>query len=320
MKSYKKLVILATLLCTITGCVHYTELNELEVVENLSIDFVEDTYCVVASTLEKKEEITRNITKGCGKTLEIAMQNIKVKENKKLYIAHLNLLLITENVYREHLKEVLEFFLNNTDSRNDFDIALTKNANILEQENIEDLAKMIKTTFEDTATTKPIILEEFLKELLEEESTHLPVLEIEQESIRVSGIVIIKGKELIPLSEEETSLYNIVNNSCLQATIDKNRVLSNQTRISMKNEQLKIEIESMLSKENQEYEKMINEKITKMFEKYKNENIDIFHLKQKIKQKNPTFLTKYANYLEKIQWQIDVKVKNTTKTNRRLPE
>ena len=55
MKSYKKLIILATLLCTITGCVHYTELNELEVVENLSIDFVEDTYCVVASTLEKKE-------------------------------------------------------------------------------------------------------------------------------------------------------------------------------------------------------------------------------------------------------------------------
>mgnify|MGYP001861460587 CR=1 FL=1 len=77
-----RLIFLFCLLFLPTGCLHYVELGELEVVENISIDYQEDTFQIIATLIEKKEEdLTRKIIKGKGSSIEEAME--KIKTNKK---------------------------------------------------------------------------------------------------------------------------------------------------------------------------------------------------------------------------------------------
>lgn len=304
----RKLLIIV-LLVFVTGCVNYVELADIEVIENLAIDYEGKMYKIAVTTVSKDKEKEYKVKKAQGNTLNNAIQNLKMKENKKIYIAHLNLLLLTEDVVESNLDDVIKFFLNNSESRNDFDIAITEGLDVLDD--AKDIKNTIKIIEEDLATTKSILFEEFLSDILDENPTYLPVVLTNN---KIDGIMVIKTfKDMISLKEEECILYNFMDNSIKQTTFREIPVLSSMTSYNFKDGTLNLDINLTTSVNDGKIEKKLEEAIKEMFNKYKKKNIDIFDIGNKICNKNTNYCKKHQESLLKdIKLFIDVKLENKT--------
>ena len=304
----RKLLIIV-LLVFVTGCVNYVELADIEVIENLAIDYEDKMYKIAVTTVSKDKEKEYKVKKAQGNTLNDAIQNLKMKENKKIYIAHLNLLLLTKDVVESNLDDVIEFFLNNSESRNDFDIAITEGLDVLDD--AKDIKNGIKIVEEDLATTKSILFEEFLSDVLDENTTYLPLVLTNN---KIDGIMIIKTfKDMISLKEEECILYNFMDNSIKQTTFREIPVLSSMTSYNFKDGTLNIDINLTTSVNDGKIERKLEEAIKEMFNKYKKKNIDIFNIGNKICNKNTNYCKKHQESLLKdVKLFIDVKLENKT--------
>lgn len=304
----RKLLIIV-LLVFVTGCVNYVELADIEVIENLAIDYEDKMYKIAVTTVSKDKEKEYKVKKAQGNTLNDAIQNLKMKENKKIYIAHLNLLLLTKDVVESNLDDVIEFFLNNSESRNDFDIAITEGLDVLDD--AKDIKNGIKIVEEDLATTKSILFEEFLSDVLDENTTYLPLVLTNN---KIDGIMVIKTfKDMISLKEEECILYNFMDNSIKQTTFREIPVLSSMTSYNFKDGTLNIDINLTTSVNDGKIERKLEEAIKEMFNKYKKKNIDIFNIGNKICNKNTNYCKKHQESLLKdVKLFIDVKLENKT--------
>lgn len=304
-----KKILIIIILVFVTGCVNYVELADIEVIENLAIDYEDKMYKIAITTVSKDKEKEYKVKKAQGNTLNNAIQNLKMKENKKIYISHLNLLLLTKDVVESNLDDVIEFFLNNSESRNDFDIAITEGLDVLDD--AKDIKNGIKIVEEDLATTKGILFEEFLSDILDENPTYLPVVLTNN---KIDGIMVIKTfKDMISLKEEECILYNFMDNSIKQTTFREIPVLSSMTAYNFKDGTLNIDINLTTSVNDGKIEKKLEEAIKEMFNKYKKKNIDIFNIENKICNKNTNYCKKHQESLLKdIKLFIDVKLENKT--------
>lgn len=296
----------------ITGCASYVELSELEVVESLAIDYKNEEYSVFATLIEKDEEIKREVVNGNGKTLQSALKNIKTKKNKKLYIAHLNLLLLTKEAINEKMTEINTFFLENTESRNDFSVAIIDSVDVVFNiDKQKDIAKKIRIVEEDLGRTKSCYFEEFLKDILSRDKGYLPLIQKKEEELITNGIWIIEGKKLsTQLTEEETILFNYLHNSIQKTTYKEISVLSSDTFIRKKQEKLVITIESILLHENEEYSTLLKNDILEMFQRFKEQGIDIFDLVPFLKLSNSNM---ESVALKNLELEIHVKSQTTAK-------
>ena len=304
-----KKILIIIILVFVTGCVNYVELADIEVIKNLAIDYEDKMYKIAVTTVSKDKEKEYKVKKAQGNTLNNAIQNLKMKENKKIYIAHLNLLLLTEDVVESNLDDVIKFFLNNSESRNDFDIAITESLDVLDD--AKDIKNGIKIVEEDLATTKSILFEEFLSDILDENPTYLPLVLTNN---KIDGIMVIKTfKDMISLKEEECILYNFMDNSIKQTTFREIPVLSSMTSYNFKDGTLNIDINLTTSVNDGKIERKLEEAIKEMFNKYKKKNIDIFNIENKICNKNTNYCKKHQESLLKdVKLFIDVKLENKT--------
>lgn len=314
-----KFIVLILFIFFSTGCISYVELSDLEVIENITIDYKDNTYTIYVTSIEKEENLVYEVTKGEGKAIEEALNNIKTKENKKLYIAHLKLLLITPSANNEKLKEIISFFLENSESRNDFSVALIEDTSQIEDsDKTKDIAQKIKIIEEDLATTKACYFEDLLKDLLEKNQSYLPIIKNEEDSLQVKGIQILKDNKKIELTEEETILFNYMNNDIHKTSFKENNILSNTTIIQTNDTDIEIQIESVLANKTENYQEDLKEAILEMLKKYQEQEIDVFNLTYIIKKQNPSIKEDEVTLLKSIELNIIVKEKATKKQERKI--
>ena len=169
-----KKIILILFLFFVTGCNSYTELNDLGIIEKIAIEYKDSKYRLHASIINKLDNDT-NIKNYqiIASNIPDLFDNLSLFLNKKIYLSHLNLLIINDSINTNNLKELINFFLNNNDTREDFLVVTTNNIdnlfNNLKWNEINDLVnintktgKSIYTTMFDIASNyyldKPIYL------------------------------------------------------------------------------------------------------------------------------------------------------------------
>ena len=294
-----------------TGCYSYVELGRLDVVENLGIDYQDGKFLVTATTISKKEEeYMYQVYTADGASIQDAIQNIKIQENKKLYIAHLDLLILTPALIEERLEDVINYFLQNSESRNDFSMALVSSLDFLEENSDIRPKEMIQIIEEDLGTTKSIQFEEFLKDLLEKEVTYLPTIEV-KDDIVIDSITLIQSNQILNhLSDTECVLYNFVMNAIHQTNFHNTTVLSNQTITHFRKNKIHIMIDAILGQEDLEFGDALEQEILQMFDKYRNLGIDIFRFQRLVNARSMKFYEENKqSLLEKIDFSFDIKGK-----------
>ena len=111
----KKYLFLLSIILLFTGCSSYTELNELSIVDTLGIDYIDNKYYLVMNVIEGKlndkdleEEFTTYQTS--GDTLEECFHEIYLQSPKRLYLSHIDLLVLTDNSINNKFMEIIHNF------------------------------------------------------------------------------------------------------------------------------------------------------------------------------------------------------------------
>ena len=133
----KKIVFSFFIIFFTSGCWNYKELNEYSIVTGIAIDKSEDGYKVstLISNVPKGNSGTENsssnsdivVYEGNGKSIAEALKDVGLISPKELYLNSFYTMVISEEVARDGINNVLDFFLKYSSSRNNFNIIIAKN-------------------------------------------------------------------------------------------------------------------------------------------------------------------------------------------------
>lgn len=128
----KKLLLITIIVLLLSGCYNYKELNELAVVSSIAIDKKDDKYLVSAQVMNAKQKEDSEdsqiiVYEEKGNSINEALRNMTMKSSRVLYGGHLSKLVISEEVAKEGIINVLDVFQRLTEVRNEFTITVSKN-------------------------------------------------------------------------------------------------------------------------------------------------------------------------------------------------
>lgn len=130
-----KILLLIPLLFLMTGCWNYHELNELAIVTSMGIDLTDDgEYKVSILIANGKNSQTNNregqsqtvVYSGTGNTISRAFKEINLQIPKIPYIGHLGVVVVSEEVAKEGMRNVLDYLLRSPESVKRFYLIMAK--------------------------------------------------------------------------------------------------------------------------------------------------------------------------------------------------
>lgn len=124
MKKIKYLSILL-LIPLLSGCYNYRELNELAITTALSIDYSDNNFNVIVEVInptKQQDAVSANNSPfvnyySSAPTLQEAFRNIVLDSPRQLYAAQLEMIILSEDIAKSHIPEVLEYFSREPESR-----------------------------------------------------------------------------------------------------------------------------------------------------------------------------------------------------------
>lgn len=271
----KKIIVLVLCLF-LTGCYNYKELNKIAIVSSISIDKKDNNYLVSAQVLNVKPKDDNNssnviVYEEEGKTIEEALRNITKKSNKKLYGGHLSKLVISEEVAKDGIIDIVDLFQRLPEIKDEFTITISKgiDANkvikiMTSPESIPaDFVKnVIDSADVDSALTHSSKLDEFvslyLKKYIDPVITILEVKNYKKQGTTLKNnestypdtkIVLdyvgitYKGKLEDYLDKDETIGYNFIRNNIDQMIIPIKCDKDNYASISILDSKTKVKID-----------------------------------------------------------------------------
>lgn len=300
----------------LTGCTTYKELNEIGIVSALGIERKDNQYQLSATLiLPEKEEgessyrMETMISEGAS--ISTSFHEISKKSGRKIMLSHLSFVAIDNSIV-PYLDDVLNFFLQEEESRNNFPIVLCTNLTpkeLLEQTtDVNEIPLTLEANQKEYGTTFAISLEEMIKINLKSDTIPVPIIKKEEEKLVPDNLAMIKKETIIFLTKEETTSYLYLTNHLEKQEreiIVENEtipisILENHTSIQAKQNHLRIEIDSKIEADStissekikKAYEENLKRDITHLLEKGRTEKIDLFHLYTLVYQNNPHYFQK----------------------------
>ncbi|KON88045.1 spore gernimation protein GerC [Sporosarcina globispora] len=129
------LAIVISMAVLLSGCWNRKELDELGIVLGLGIDKVDDEYLVtlqvvspgdVASKTSSGQRTPFVVYQEKGENLFEAIRRVTTISPRKMYLAHLRIVIIGEELAREGISEALDFLSRDHQLRSDYFIAVSK--------------------------------------------------------------------------------------------------------------------------------------------------------------------------------------------------
>ncbi len=118
----------------LTGCYDYIDVNDRLFVGGVAFDKKDNEYIVSVQILYAQRgaadvatgQAQPTVYEGKGKTISLALADIANVAPKTLSLTHVQLLVIQEQIAKEGIKDILDYFLRHYESRNQFDIIISK--------------------------------------------------------------------------------------------------------------------------------------------------------------------------------------------------
>jgi len=247
MRKKRQLLLLIVLLLLLTGCWNRRELNDLGIAVGLGLDKVGKQYQVSAQVVDPAEVAAKKgasartpviLFRASGNTIAEALRKLTTESPRRIYVAHLRMLVIGESLAREGMGKALDFLSRDQELRTDFFIVVAKGTraeNTLKiLTSLEDIPAVklfssLQTSEENWAPTLAVTLDELITDLVSE-GKH-PVLtslelkgnkeagqtrknvEVLKPLVRLeyTGLAVFKKDKLIGwLSPEESKGYNFL--------------------------------------------------------------------------------------------------------------
>lgn len=243
------LVMLMSFLVVIltTGCWNRKELDQLGIQLGTAIDKVGDNYQVAVQVVIPGEVSVRTASSGrspvtlykaTAPTVFEAFRKLTETSSRKIYSAHIRVLVIGESLAREGISDILDMFFRNPEARTDFYLMVARGSSAeqvlkiltsLEKIPADNLFYALDTSAKIWAPTTTVALDELIDELvsegrnpvltgvrlignpkLGERTTNVEAIDPEART-RITGLAVFRKDKLIGwLNERESKGYNYI--------------------------------------------------------------------------------------------------------------
>ena len=223
----RKVLLLLILPLLLNGCYDYQEITDLGIIVALGIDYQDNKYFITYEVLEDNKDKQSGITSsytitGSDSNLAKACEITSSKMNKKAYYSHIDIVLFSTKLAKEHFKEVTDFILRNKDIREDFDTVIVDDPkNVLESTTpkLKVIGSNIISNIESDEYSSGLSLEKKYSDVTSEiltygKDTIIPKIDIINGDIVLEGLSIFKDYRFITvLNNQNSTTYNIIKNN-----------------------------------------------------------------------------------------------------------
>lgn len=219
-----KFVFLLFFLCLIfliTGC-SYKEINNVLIVDGIGIDKVNDKYIVSFNSFvedDKYKVINLEVN-----NIDESFRDVYLISNKKIYLSHLNILLLSSNLSNEDITNIVNILNNRNDIRGSFLVTMVHdyNSNIFSNKSLY-LVNLIKNNYYESGDIYPSTFNDIITNYLDFNISYIPIIDND---------LYIMGTHSI---FDEYRYYNIDESKYLNLLLNRNKVLV----LDIKNESIK---------------------------------------------------------------------------------
>ena len=142
-----KKIFLLFFIIIITGCMRYTELNDLAIIKSIGIERNNEytLYLEIIDEVDKDNKPKTTIKKTNGKNIQELFTNINKTINKDVYLSHIDLLILDERLNHNDYQNIFKYFINNHKLRNDFLTIMSNDIKkLLENTKYDEIEKLIQ--------------------------------------------------------------------------------------------------------------------------------------------------------------------------------
>lgn len=217
-------LVLLIIICPLTGCWNYREVEQLAIVSGAAIDKDgEDNVFVTTEIVSVDEAQQQSVLKPvyiqmAGKTFFDAIRSMVAIQGKRLYWSHAKILIISEAIAKDGITDVMDFINRDAEVREDMWVLISREKSAREIFNSKPIfERIVGFEIDDTMRAQKSIsrypaveLYEFLDNIgSEETSTTIPTVKLINvrgiTATYVTGAAIIKNNKLAGyLNEDET--------------------------------------------------------------------------------------------------------------------
>lgn len=253
----KKVILSLIIMFLLSGCWNYNELNDYSIVSGVAIDKDGDEYeaSVLISNSPKSNSSESNssqtqvvVYSGKGDSIFSALKKIGLISPKELYFGSFSVLVISENVAKDGIDSVIDFFVRYPNARKNFYVVLAKDTKAKDTLKImsplssfpsQKITDNVKTTTELQGIISSINFNDLLSKLLTD-GTELTINCIEikgdkdkgssQENLessepeaytKLGNLGIFKDDKLVDWATRDESLgINIINGKTSEMFLD----------------------------------------------------------------------------------------------------
>ena len=173
MKKVILIIISIIILTYVNKGQNYTELNDLAIIKSIGITYKDNKYTIYATIIDEINEDNipkTKVIKTSNKEVKELFNDIKLLVNKEIYLSHIDLLIISETLKNDNYQEIINYFIENQEIRNDF-ICIFSNEieEVLKNSKYDEVEELI-TTNKDSKNVINITFEEIIKDFLDTKS------------------------------------------------------------------------------------------------------------------------------------------------------
>lgn len=297
----KKIFLILLIIYFTTGCNSYMELNDLGIINKIGIEKENNKYKLTAAITKvtnKNEYPEQKIITVNGLTISDIINNLSISLSKKIYLSHLDLLIINNTINQNELTEIINYFLNNNETRNDFLVITTNDINnIITNSTWQEINNLIKINLSETNKSIYTTMYDLMNNYFQNKPIYVSNISFDRE-LKLNGITKIYHNKQINIPNDKTIFINYILNNIksykLNLKCQDNKflylnILSSQTNTLNNNTFITNEINIIkndcnLNKDN--INKLFNNYLKNNLHEFTNNNINI----------NNTIRGLYENY------------------------
>ena len=224
----KKILLIFPIIFLLTGCNSYIDLNNLGIINKIGIEH-NSNYKLYASILNNSNDQKEKIITTEGNTINELINNLSLYLNKKIYMSHLDLLIINDSIKTYELKEIINYFLNNNETREDFLIVLTNDIEtLINKSSFQEINNLIKINKNETSISIYTTMYDLINNYLLNKPIYLSNIKYNN-NISLSGITKINNNKITKFDNNNSLFINYLLNNIetykLSLSCDYNKYL-----------------------------------------------------------------------------------------------
>ena len=212
----KRIIFLLVIIVLFTGCYDYHELNNMNIVNSIAIDYDNDYYTVYFEVIKstKKDdfnEYEKDILKGQDKNIAKAFKNAIDSSEKEVYLKQSRLLILSDELCKNGINNVISYLLNDNTLSNNYFLVITNDImKIFDSDNKQMFSNNVISIMKNSSDRKKIDdIEKIAGDLMNHnKDIALPYVEIDDERININKIGYFNDDYLVNYIDNK--IYNFL--------------------------------------------------------------------------------------------------------------